>query len=71
MNRATGLLGDCPECGALRTVEGGVCEVCLAELGEHGGEAADLPPAVTSAELRFADLMAELHALVDRAADAT
>jgi hypothetical protein len=63
-------LADCPDCGAPGAVLAGVCDLCLADLGERRPpgrrrSALDRPDEVE--DLRFADVVAELRALVDLA----
>ena len=63
-------ISDCPDCGSPGAVDAGVCDVCLADLGERRppgrrGTALDLSDG--DEDLRFADVVAELRALVDLA----
>jgi hypothetical protein len=48
-----------------------VCDVCLADLGEHDGSGAGaaLPPATAPEPVRFGDVLAELRAVTELASD--
>jgi hypothetical protein len=64
---------DCVECDSAGSVERGLCQVCYAEPGEGRPVAAVLPPAVLvttgrAGDLRFADVLEELGAIVSLAA---
>ncbi len=57
---------DCPDCGVTATVRAGVCDLCLADLGERRWAARRPAVAVVvdPNDLRFSDVMAELRAVV-------
>jgi len=61
----------CPECGTEGSVREGVCDVCLADLGEHDGGwgGAALPPATAPEPVRFGDVLAQLRAVTALASD--
>jgi hypothetical protein len=57
---------DCPDCGVTATVRGGVCDLCLADLGERRWSARRAAVAVVldPSDLRFSDVVEELRAVV-------
>jgi hypothetical protein len=63
-------LFDCPDCSAPGTVRVGVCDVCLADLGERrppGRLRSVMEVAGESGDLRFEDVLAELWRVVQLA----
>jgi hypothetical protein len=61
---------DCPDCGAAGSVRAGVCDLCLADLGERrppGRARSALAVTDDGGDLRFSDVVDELRALVDLA----
>ncbi len=60
---------ECPDCGATASIEDGVCDVCLADLGERHGRhpGPEERTQVAPVGLRFSDVMTELRAVVDLA----
>jgi hypothetical protein len=63
-------LFDCPDCGSPGTVRVGVCDICLADLGERRppgrlGSAREVPGEAD--DLRFEDVLAELWRVVELA----
>jgi hypothetical protein len=49
---------DCPQCRSAGSVYGDVCEVCLADLGEHGRA-----PVEKRGSIRLVDLLDEMETL--------
>jgi hypothetical protein len=64
--------GPCPDCGGADSVRGGVCDLCLADLGEWKGvpDQPERAPGVAADGLRFSDVMEELRAVVELAGSA-